>query len=285
MAGLLSGLTGFGLKNLEDMNIFEDPKKDKTGEDGKPVEVKIEEKDLLFDKTFECPVCDKTFTAKMMRSGKARLIGSDQDLRPKYEFIDPVKYDVALCPNCGYAALTRFVAGLSSMQTKLIKENISKNIQLHPYDGETYSYEEGLERYQLALVNAVVRRGKASEKAYICLKSAWLIRGWAEELMEKGETDQVKLDELKAKEDEFLLNAYNGFTEAVATEAFPMCGMDEPTMNYLLAVLAKRFKKLDVASKMIALLLTGTNANNRMKDKARELKEEILEELKKDKTK
>ena len=103
--------------------------------------------------------------------------------------------------------------------------------------------------------------------------------------MEKGETDQVKLDELKAQEEEFLLNAYNGFTEAVANEAFPMCGMDEPTMNYLLAVLAKRFKKYDVASKMIALLLTGTNANNRMKDKARDLKEEILEELKKDKAK
>lgn len=284
MAGLLSGLTGLGLKNLEDMNIFEDPKKDK-GDDGKPVEVKIEEKDLLFDKTFECPVCDKTFTAKMMRSGKARLLGTDQDLRPKYEFIDPVKYDVAVCPNCGYAALTRFVAGLSTMQLKLIKENISKNIHMHAYDGETYTYEEALERYQLALVNAVVRHGKASEKAYICLKSAWLIRGWAEDLTEKGEATEENLAELKAKEDEFLMNAYNGFTEAVANEAFPMCGMDEPTMNYLLAVLAKRFKKYDVASKMIALLLTGTNANNRMKDKARDLKEEILEELKKDKAK
>lgn len=284
MAGLLSGLTGLGLKNLEDMNIFEDPKKDK-GDDGKPVEVKIEEKDLLFDKTFECPVCDKTFTAKMMRSGKARLIGTDQDLRPKYEFIDPVKYDVAVCPDCGYAALTRFVAGLSTMQLKLIKENISQNIRMHAYDGETYTYEEALERYQLALVNAVVRRGKASEKAYICLKSAWLIRGWAEDLTEKGEATEENLAELKAKEDEFLMNAYNGFTEAVASEAFPMCGMDEPTMNYLLAVLAKHFKKYDVASKMIALLLTGTNANNRMKDKARDLKEEILVELKKDKAK
>ena len=279
MAGLLSGLAGLGLDNLENLEIYEETKKET--EKAKAEIPKIEEKDLIYDKIFECPVCDSKFPAKVMKSGKAKLIGTDQDLRAKYEGIDPVKYDVELCPFCGYAALTRFFPHVSSGQAKLIQENISKKVHLHSHNGETYSYEEALERYKLCLANAVVKRARASEKAYICLKSAWLVRGYQENLTETGEGDVAKLTELKAMEESYLQNAYNGFVEAVQNESFPMCGMDEMTMNYLLAVLAARFKKYDVASRMVATILTSTSANTRMKDKARDLKEQILEDLKK----
>ncbi len=278
MAGLLSGLAGLGLDNLEGLEIYEAPKKDEE----KAAEVqKIEEKDLIFDKTFECPVCDSKFTAKVMKSGKAKLLGTDQDLRARYEGIDSVKYDVQLCSCCGYAALSRYFMNVTSPQTKLIRQNISQKVQLHDYPNETYSYDEALERYKLCLANTVVKHARASEKAYVCLKSGWLVRGYQESLVEEGSTDQAKMDELKEMEDTYLLNAYNGFVEAVQSESYPMCGMDEMTINYLLAVLATRFKKYDVASKMLAIILTSHMANPRMKDKARDLKEQILEELKK----
>lgn len=279
MAGLLSGLAGLGLDNLENMEIYEEHKKDAEKEQAKVV--KVEEKDLIYEKTFECPVCDNKFPAKIMKSGKAKLIGTDQDLRAKYEGIDAVKYDVELCPVCGYAALTRYFPHLTSAQAKLIRENISQKVHLHTYTGDTYSYEEALERYKLCLANAVVKRARPSEKAFICLKSGWLLRGYQEQLQESGEGDAAKLAELKTMEDSYLLNAYNGFVEAVSSESFPMCGMDEMTTNYLLAALATRFKKYDVASKMIATILTSTSANARMKDRARDLKEQILAELKK----
>ena len=279
MAGLLSGLAGLGLDDLEKLDIFEENKKEKEKEQ---VEVpKVCEKDLIYDRSFDCPVCDNKFTAKFMKTGKAKLIGTDQDLRAKYEGIDAVKYDVELCPRCGYAALTRYFGNLGSGQIKLIRENISQKVHLHTYGGDEYSYEEAMERYQLCLANAVVKRARASEKAYICLKSAWLLRGYQEQLISTGDEDDAKLTELKEKENDYLLNAYHGFVEAVKSEGFPMCGMDEMTINYLLAVLSKRFKKYDVASKMLATILTSTSANTRMKDKARELKEQILAELKK----
>ena len=59
-----------------------------------------------------------------------------------------------------------------------------------------------------------------------------------------------------------------------------MCGMDEITVEFLIAVLATRFQKYDVASRMVATILTSPSANARTKDKARELKDQILEELK-----
>lgn len=277
MAGLLSGLAGLGLDKLENMNIYEEPEKE---EKQQTKEVKVAEKDLIYDKTMECPVCRQSFSAKIMKTGKAKLLGTDQDLRPKYEGIDAVKYDVVLCTKCGYASLSRFFSMVTSGQAKLVRENISKNVHLHSYTEDVYSYDYALERYKLALANAVVKRAKASEKAYICLKSAWLLRGYGESLEALGQAD--KAEQFKAEEEEYLQNAYNGFAEARQSESFPICGMDESTIDYLLAVLALHFKKYEVAGKLITTILT-TSTNARTKDKARDLKEQLLAELKKKK--
>jgi len=278
--GILSGLGDLGLGNLEGMDIFESEEKEaKKKAAAEPV--KVEEKDLIYDRSFTCPVCEKEFTAKVMKSGKAKLLGSDSDLRARYEGIDAVKYDVEMCPNCGYSALGRYFVKLSPAQVKLIKEKVSSNVNISAYSGETYTYEHAMERYKLALVCAVVRHAKASEKAYICLKSAWLMRGYQENLMETGANNPALLESLAKQEEEYLMNAYKGFVEARQSEGFPMCGMDEITIDYLIAVLSVRFKKFDVASRMIASILASPSANARMKDKARDLKEEVLLQLKK----
>lgn len=279
---LLSGLGGLGLNGLEEMDIYGETEKAEAKKKAQEP-VKVEEKDLIYDKTFKCPCCDSDAPAKIMKTGKAKLIGSDQDLRPRYEGIDAVKYDAVLCPSCGYTALTRFFPNLTSAQTKLIKEKISANVRIPSYTGDTYSYKEAVERYQLALANAVVKRAKASEKAYICLKSAWLMRGYRESVMDTEEGTPELKTELKAREEEYILNAYNGFVEARQNEGFPMCGMDEITMDYLLGVLAAHLEKYDVASRMVSSILTSSNANNRMKDKARDLKEQIMAKMKNNK--
>ncbi|MBQ7955274.1 MAG: DUF2225 domain-containing protein [Lachnospiraceae bacterium] len=280
MAGLLSGLSSLGLGNLESAKVFEEPEKEKA-QSNEPEVHKVEEKELVYDRGFECPVCDSKITSKVMKSGKAKLEGTDMDLRPRYEGIDPLKYDVILCPKCGFTALTRYFKAMTPMQVRLIKENISKNVQLHPFNGETYTYEEAMERYKLALACAVVRQAKASEKAYICLKSAWVLRGWKESLDEKAADYQANKKELESAEVEYLKNALEGFTGAIANESFPMCGMDETTMDYLLAVLAMKFGQYDVSSKLIANILVSPSANARMKDKARELKDMIVAEIRK----
>ena len=277
---LLAGLSKLGLGNLENSNIYEEPKDDKqNGKQEKEVH-KVEEKDLIFDRTFECPLCDTKVISKVMKSGKAKLLRTDKDLRPVYEGIDAQKYDVVVCPKCGFSAITRYFTPMPAGQAKLIRENISSKVHLTPHTGEIYTYEQALERYQLALANAVVKQGKASEKAYCCLKSAWLLRGWQEELA-ADEKNKEKIAELKEAEKEYLQNAMDGFSTAKASENFPVCGMDENTVDYLLAVLAFWAGKYDVASRLIAALLTSPTANARVKDKARDLKDEIVAELKK----
>ncbi len=282
MSGLLSGLASLGLGNLEGAKVFEEPEKDKV-QQGQAEVPQIEEKDLVYEKAFVCPVCDSKITSKVMKSGKVKLEGTDLDLRPRYDIIDPMKYDVILCSKCGFTALTRYFKAMTPTQVKLIKENISKNVKLHPFDGEIYTYEEAMERYKLALACAIVRQAKASEKSYVCLKSAWVLRGWQESLDDKAADYAAKKKELEQAEMEYLKNALDGFVGAMSAESFPMCGMDEVTMDYLIAVLAMKFGQYDISSKLIGSILVSANANARMKDKARDLKEMILAELRKSK--
>ncbi len=279
MAGLLSGLEQFGLSNLENMNLYEAPKKEE-GQEGEQGKHTVQEQDFLFDKSFTCPLCDREFKARTVKIGKAKLAGSDLDLRPKYEQIDLLKYDVIMCPSCGYTALSRFFKYLTSPQAKNIQKAISSTFKPQKEMAETYSYEEALERYKLALANAIVKQTKSSEKAYICLKTAWLLRGQAEHLDPEEEGYEEKKQQCQEEEDEFLRNALEGFLAARQTESFPMCGMDEPTVDYLISVTAMRFEQYDVASRLISGLITSKTANPRMKDKARDVKEMLIKKIK-----
>lgn len=283
MSELLSGLESLGLDKLVGMSLYEDPKAEEAKRQAAQKAAVVQEQDFIFDKTHTCPVCDHEFKVKTVKVGKAKLLGQDMDLRPKYEGIDMLKYDVIVCPHCGYSALSRYFKFVSSKQAARIKEAISKNYKAKPDTGETYSYETALERYKLALVNAIVKQAKNSEKAYICLKSAWLLRGQAEHLKKDDPEYEKKKAEAAKSEDEFLKNALDGFIVARQTEGYPMCGMDESTLDYLIAVMALRFGQFDVATKLIAGILASTSANPRMKDRARDLKDTLMHKIKEQK--
>lgn len=274
---LFSGLDKFGLGKLEKMEVFEEDASKKTA-DGKTEKPKITEEDLLFDKTFTCPVCDAEFHSKMIRTGKVKLLSADTDLRPKYQMVDSLKYDALVCPECGYAALSRFFKFMLPAQAKLIRENISKNFSGIETSGNTYSYDDAIVRHQLALANAVVKKAKTSEKAYTCLKMAWLCRGKAETLPKETENYDQVIKELQAEEKELLNNAYEGFLSAFSKETFPMCGMDEITVTYLVADLARRVGRYEESSRWISRVLTSREANERIKNKARDIKELLNED-------
>ena len=282
MAGLLSGLEQFGLSNLESMDLYEAPKKAEAGAgSGEPGAAPVvQEQDFLFDKSFTCPICDREFKARTVKIGKAKLGGSDLDLRPRYEQIDLLKYDIIMCPNCGYAALSRFFKFLTSPQAKNIQKAISSTFKPQQETKETYTYDEALERYKLTLANAIVKQARSSEKAYICLKTAWLLRGKAERLDKNLPDYEEQKKACQEEEDEFLKSALEGFLAARQTESFPMCGMDEPTVDYLIAVTAMRFEQYDLTSRLITGILTSTGANPRMKDKARDVKEMLMKKIK-----
>lgn len=277
MSNLFSGLESLGLGKLSEMELFEEENKGR-GHGGSKEEPALTESDLLFDKTIKCPVCDKEFKSKTVKTGKVKLVSADTDLRPKYLLVDSLKYDAIACPYCGYAALNRFFPYMTSTQAKLVKANISATFKGLKQEGDIITYDEAITKHKLALVNAIVKHAKFSERAYTCLKTAWLLRGKAETLPEDTKDYDRIIETLKKEELEFITNAYSGFVEAFSKETFPMCGMDEHTTTYLVSDLARRIGKLDESMRWISKVLVARDANERIKSKARELKEILTKE-------
>lgn len=240
----------------------------------------VSDADKLFDKKYTCPICDNNFTAKTVRTGKARMIRTDLDLRNVYEDIEPLKYDIILCNKCGYAALSRFFPTVTSVQHKYIEEKITPNFKPIEEGVDEYTFEQALIRYRIAFANAVVKMAKASEGAYLSLKIAWLCRSYKDSLDPEMAGYRDKYDKISAMEKENYRKAYDLFIKAVQSEEFPMCGMDESTVDYLLAVLAMEHENYLDASKLLSKILTSYSAGNRLKDKARDAKEELSRRMK-----
>ncbi len=276
---IFSGLEDLGLGDFAGSSLF-DNGKSKEEENVEEVTPEMVEEDMLLDKTHECPICSNTFKNRALRTGKAKLLGTDIDLRSRFEGIEPLKYDVVSCPKCGFTAVTRFFKPVTPVQRKTILDKISAHYKPQQEPAGIYTYEDAIGRYKLALANAVVKNAKASEKAYICLRAGWLCRSWYEDLEAKPDTKAEAVNQAKALESEFLKNAYDGFISARQTESFPMCGMDENTVDYIIGSLALKLGHYDVSAKMIASLLASPSASPRIKDKARDLKEEVMRNMK-----
>lgn len=281
---LFAGLEKFGLKTAKDVDLYQEEKKEeekeRQQESAKPAEEHREE-DFILEKTVRCPVCDKNFKTKMVKNGKARRLEPDDDLRPRHQFIDTLKYGVSSCPNCGYTAMNRYFEHITSGQIRLIQEQVCSNFKAtEPDHVPVWNYDTAIQMYKLSLFVAMAKKSRTSEKAYNCLMISWLYRGKIEELSEDPLMD-ADVDELKQEEEDFYLEAYEGLVKAMGTENFPICGMDQCTLDYLLAYMAAHFKQYDVASKCLSRVLTSMNASRKMKDMALELKDEIIRKIKK----
>ena len=285
--GLLSGLEKFGLEQMDTTNLFEDEKKPKAEQQGQadaPKEEKHLETEFLLLKSIRCPVCDHVFRTRLVKTGRVKRLEPDFDLRPRFAYIDTNKYDVSSCPKCGYTAINRYFSHITSGQVKLIDQGVHSkfkaNTLVNAEDAlEAYTYEEAIEYCKLALYCTMVKKGSTSENAYECLKLSWLYRGWREKLESEGTNDRELLSNVKEEEDAYYKQAYEGFMKAIASESFPMCGMEESTVNILLANMAFKLEKYDVSSKLVSAILTSRVASRSVKDRAMTLKEEIIKKL------
>lgn len=186
---LFAGLEKFGIKATDSTDLYADEKvaEKKTKEKVETAVAQPKEEDFLLDKTVRCPVCDKEFKTKMVKAGKVKRLEPDADLRPRQQYVDSLKYDVASCPNCGYTSLNRYFEHITMGQIKLIKEQISRNFHPQaPSNDATWDYDKAIEMHKLSLFNSMVKKARTSEKAYNCLILAWLLRTKAEELETAG---------------------------------------------------------------------------------------------------
>jgi uncharacterized protein (DUF2225 family) len=234
-------------------------------------EVKHTEEEFIFDKKMTCAVCETPFTTKVLKSSKARRVGSDPDMRPRFKDIDILKYGVCSCPNCGYSAIHSAFPHVSKHQMESVVQQVSSSFQPEDRSGWTsYTYDQAIRMHELALTCAEAKKAKDGEKSYLHLLLSWLYR---EKQVQEG------VDCSKQADEHYRL-AYDGFQQALMNELFPIAGMDQPTVEYLIAYMAYHFGDLEVAAKMNSSVLTNSMASHTMKDRALDLKDELVKAIK-----
>lgn len=210
--------------------------------------------DYLYYKTYTCPCCKNTFKEKTVKIGKLRVVSKDSDLFQHCEPFNPILYDVVLCTKCGYAALSKiFEKKLHKDEIMAIISKITASFKPRIYP-EVYDINTGIQRLKLSLVSSMTKGAKPSEKAYTCIKIAWLYRLLGDE----------------TNENSFIEFAYDGFSQAFNQETPPILGMDQNTIQYLVAELARKTNRTDEALILFGRLITSTVTPARIKEIARE---------------
>lgn len=288
MDKILSGLAKFGLdENLVNSLFEEEGSQGK--KDGSPAVQKVveppKETDFLLLKSVRCPICDGVFRTPVIKTGRAKRKEPDLDLRPRFEIIDTNKYDIASCPKCGFTAMHRYFGHLAPVQVKLIREGVLAKFKTPPAKAvtelEVISYDTAIDLYKIALYTSVVKKGKNSEKAYTCLKIAWLLRGKMEELSLDAEKNKDAIAACQKDYDTFYQQAFDGFVKAMASETYPMAGMDQSTMDLLVAALAYNLGQYEYSARFVSQLIVSHTAPSNVKNRAHDLKEKIVAKLKK----
>ena len=215
-------------------------------------------KNALYDKSYTCPLCNKTFKSKAIRSGRNQLVSIDLDLCAHYSLVNPLLYDVIVCPSCGYSVLSKTLAPLLSKQKEWLNTQFSRYKTQTVYNEYT-TIEEAIHKHKLALVACMTRKGKIGEQAHIALHIAWLYRD-----LENTE-----------EEHDFLERAYTGLCEAFTTDSFPILGMDELTFTYLIAAVAYELNKKEACKQYLSTVICAIGCPPRIKEHALNLKQKL----------
>lgn len=234
-----------------------------------------QESAYILDKKMDCPICHKEFVTKQVKTGKARFVGTDEDLRPRYSEIDTIKYDVQFCTHCGYAAVSRQFNNVTSKQRQNILDGIANKFRGVEHNEEIYTYEDAIYRYKMAILTAMVKPSKLSEGAYLALKLSWIYRAALEEQEQSGKPDDKLVRAYKMGAEHYQNEAYNKFKSAVSNEYPPICGMDEVTVNYLMSVLAYREGDYDDAQRYAYFVLGSHSASAKLKERQRQIVDKL----------
>jgi len=238
------------------------------------------EKETLINKTYTCPICDKQVIAKIVKTRAAKFVDTKTDLRPIHSNVNPTKYDVVCCTNCGYAALANHFNNTTPTQRRLLRENIQANYRPRTkVDGETYTTSAAIIRLKMALLCTVTKKGKESEIGSICLKISWLYQDLADEIEDDDPDIDEKRENYMREAENAAMNAYDHLTKARMSETFPIAGMNETTLDYLLAYYAYKKGEYSAAMHLLSGVVTSRNISARLKDKSLQLKDVISEKL------
>ncbi|NLK34432.1 MAG: DUF2225 domain-containing protein [Gracilibacteraceae bacterium] len=183
----------------------------------------------LYSKKVVCPICGKQFSSMKAKINSCKVKKRDEDFCIHYMDLNPMYYDIFVCPCCAYAAPENTFRELTEEEAGILKEAFSGRKVGRSFCSER-SLDDAIAAYKLAIYTAELRKASAGTLAGLCLKLAWLFRF-------KGD----KQEEL------FLGYSLRNYLEAFNKEPLPIGNLNEISLMYLIGELSRRLGKLNEA--------------------------------------
>lgn len=209
----------------------------------------------LYYKTVNCPVCKNEFKTLKVKRSRARVDKIDTDFMKYYKGENPIKYNVNVCPNCGYSAMDKRFKSMNFNDINIIKEKVFAR-----WKGKNYCNERTLgaaiEGYKLALYCGELLNYKKYEMGGITLRIAWLYR----------------LKHEEKNENRFLKYSLDLYEDAYSNEDLSYGGMDELTVGYLIGEILRRLGEKNESIKWFGNIVSDRRIRNnpRLEKMARE---------------
>ncbi|MBO8137518.1 MAG: DUF2225 domain-containing protein [Desulfotomaculum sp.] len=134
----------------------------------------IPEQEMLYEKKLTCPVCQKKFSTPRPLSKYIRISQTDSDFCNHYEGLNPIFYEVAVCPKCNYAFTDDTPDKLGPTALKNISD-VLENLPKKDYS-TTRDIDTAVETYILAILCQTAYENRDSIIARLYLRMAWLYR-------------------------------------------------------------------------------------------------------------
>lgn len=209
---------------------------------------------ILYLKKVKCPVCNNEFETSKIRSSRLRIEKKDTDLLTYYKTENPIKYNIFVCPECGFSAMEKRFVKMKSEQREIIKEKVSTKWVSRDYSGYR-SIEKALETYKISLYCGQLLQIGSYELGTICLRIGWLNR-----MIKNPEENKYLRFTINLFEDFYFNGTFSGETS------------DDVTIGYLIGELHRRLGENKEAIDWFSRTLSSPNINNnfRLKKLARE---------------
>jgi uncharacterized protein (DUF2225 family) len=128
----------------------------------------------FYTKQHICPACDAQFPSLSVKSKYVRLTRTDSDFCPHYATVNPMFYEVLVCPHCGYA-FTEEMPRLTDREKAILAAQLPEIRSSLSFSGER-DFDLAVESFRLAIryLEAIGAKKLLLGKFY--LKTAWLYR-------------------------------------------------------------------------------------------------------------
>lgn len=127
----------------------------------------------LFDRKYQCPICDNPFTSKQVKTSAIRAKERRKDFHTIFNGENPTFYGIICCPACGYAKFeSDFKQPVTQKQKDTVKELISKNWKHQDFTGPR-DLNQTIKVHLIALINYNLLNEKQAIIGKLLLRLAW----------------------------------------------------------------------------------------------------------------